>query len=252
VGIEYDGTRFNGWQVQDHAPSIQSALNGALSIVANETVNCVGAGRTDAGVHAAGQVAHFDSAVDRPIRSWLLGINSNLPAAINALWVRPVAADFHARYSARSRVYKYLILNRPVRSALMRERAWWVRRPLNIERMQAAARHLRGEHDFSAFRAAGCQARSADRHVQGLECVQEDERIVVECAANAFLHHMVRNIVGSLVRVGCGDEEPEWVASLLESRDRRLAGVTAPARGLCLVCVHYPERFDLPVADYWW
>ena len=247
IGIEYDGTAYSGWQDQPHAPSVQRCLNEAISLVAAGETACVGAGRTDAGVHATGQAAHFDTAVRRSNRSWLLGINANLPADICVLWAQPVAEAFHARFAATSRSYRYRILNRQVRSALERNRVWWVRQPLDIAAMQAAAQCLVGRHDFSAFRAAACQSHSPIREMTQLDISRDADAVVVECTANAFLHHMVRNIVGSLVKVGLGEAEPEWVAGLLESRDRKLSGMTAPAAGLTLTSVGYPpELLRLP------
>lgn len=245
IGIEYDGTAYNGWQIQPHAPSIQQSLNTAISVVAAEAVECVGAGRTDTGVHATGQVAHFDTTAVRSIRSWLLGVNSNLPSDINVNWVSEVDSDFHARFSARSRSYRYVILNRPVRSALLRHRAWWVLKPLDEVRMQRAADTLLGEHDFSSFRAAACQASSPVRTISELTVRRDGEFIYVDCSANAFLHHMVRNLVGSLARVGSGDETVEWLSAVLAARDRRISGITAPAAGLTLTAVGYPD-FALP------
>lgn len=246
LGLEYDGSRYHGWQRQKQARSIQATLNQALSAVADQPLESVAAGRTDAGVHASGQVVHFDSPVARAPRAWLLGANSNLPADMNVLWVLPVPAAFHARYSARARTYRYVILNRPVRSALARRRAWWVRGALDRVRMAAAARHLVGRHDFSAFRASACQSKSPVRDVRRLQVKQIGDRILIECEANAFLHHMVRNIAGSLVQVGLGEQQPRWLAELLLSRDRRLAGVTAPPWGLFLTHVSYPAEFALP------
>lgn len=247
-GLEYDGTHYNGWQIQSHAPSIQFSLNQAVSRVADEAVGCIGAGRTDSGVHATGQVAHFDTHAERTPRSWLLGINSNLAEDVNVLWVRPVIDAFHARFSAVGRTYRYVILNRPVRSALERHRVWWVRQRLDLDAMKAAARCLTGVHDFSSFRASACQSKSPVREIRRLEIRRAADRITIECEANAFLHHMVRNIVGSLVRVGRGEADAEWVASLLAERDRRLADITAPAAGLCLTHVDYPVEFNLPSA----
>ena len=247
AGIEYDGTAFNGWQVQPHAPSIQEALSKAISIVADEPVECVGAGRTDTGVHATGQVAHFDTRARRAEHSWLLGINSNLPTDINVNWVAKVPAEFHARFSARSRSYRYLILNSPVRSALYRQRAWWVLKPLDAELMQTAADALLGEHDFSSFRAAACQASSPVRTITEIAVERQGEIIVITCSANAFLHHMVRNLAGSLMRIGRGDEPPEWLAEILAAKDRKRSGITAPAMGLTLTDVGYPD-FPLPDA----
>lgn len=239
-GIEYDGTAYSGWQFQSHAPSIQEQLNKALSVVADAPVECIGAGRTDAGVHASGQVAHFEPPVERKLRSWLLGVNTNLPEDISVLWVRQVPADFHARYSAVSRSYRYTILNRPVRSALERDRVWWIYHPLDADRMHEAAQALLGEHDFSAFRAAACQSRTPIREMTRIRVSRDRDHIYVDCTANAFLHHMVRNIVGSLARVGLGEESVGWLAEVLEARDRKLSGITAPAVGLVLEQVEYP------------
>jgi tRNA pseudouridine38-40 synthase len=246
VGLEYDGTGYNGWQIQPHAPSVQATLNDAVSRVAAEPVECVGAGRTDTGVHAEAQVVHFDSRARRSEREWVLGINSNLPEDINVLWATAVPADFHARYSALDRGYRYRILNRPVRSALERDRAWWVRQPLDQQAMQAAARTFLGEHDFSAFRAAACQSHSPVRNVTRLDVSSHGQILNIEIEANAFLHHMVRNIVGTLVQIGIGAKPVGWIAELLTARDRRLAGMTAPAAGLSLVAVRYPRAFGLP------
>jgi tRNA pseudouridine38-40 synthase len=241
AGIEYDGTAYSGWQYQSHAPSVQEKLNHALSSVAATVLECTGAGRTDAGVHATGQVIHFDPTVDRSMRSWLLGVNSNLPDDINMLWVRPVPDDFHARYSATARSYRYVILNRTVRSALERHRVWWKYHPLDSDRMHEAAQQLLGEHDFSAFRAAACQSRTPVRELMHISVSREDDHIYIDCTANAFLHHMVRNIVGSLARIGQGEENIGWLGDVLEQKDRTLSGITAPASGLTLTRVQYPD-----------
>ena len=245
IGIEYDGTAYNGWQIQPHAPSIQEALNKAVSVVADETVEVVGAGRTDTGVHATAQVAHFDTSAIRSEHSWLLGINSNLPSDVSVHWVRPVSADFHARFAARSRSYRYLILNAPVRSALYRHRAWWVIKALDAGRMHGAAQALLGEHDFSSFRAAACQADSPVRTMTEITVQRRDDFIAISCSANAFLHHMVRNLAGSLMRIGSGEAEPGWLAEALNAKDRTVSGMTAPAGGLTLTDVSYPD-FKLP------
>lgn len=249
LGIEYDGTAYNGWQKQQSGTGVQEVLERALATVADEPVEAVCAGRTDAGVHASAQVAHFDSDAQRSGRNWLLGVNSNLPPDVNALWAASVGDDFHARYSATARTYRYLILNRPCRSALWRDRAWWVHGPLDEARMREAAAHLPGEHDFSAFRAAGCQARTPVRHLRSITIERyAGEWLAVEVTANAFLQHMVRNLVGALVAVGRGDEAPAWVRDVLESRDRTRGGVAAPPHGLTLVRVDYPDAFGLPGA----
>ncbi|HLU06401.1 MAG TPA: tRNA pseudouridine(38-40) synthase TruA [Woeseiaceae bacterium] len=246
LGVEYDGTAYNGWQRQRHGKGVQSFLEDALARVADAPVEAVCAGRTDTGVHAEAQVVHFDSAAERTPRSWVLGVNSNLPRDVNALWAQPVADDFHARYSALSRTYRYLILNRPVRSALNRDRAWWLHRSLDEQRMQEAASCLHGEHDFSAFRAAGCQALTPHRNIFAITIVRHDEWLVLTIRANAFLQHMVRNIVGVLVAIGAGEEAPQWAQQVLESRDRTRGGITAPAHGLTLVEVEYPETSGIP------
>jgi tRNA pseudouridine38-40 synthase len=246
LGIEYDGTAYNGWQRQRNGTGVQSVLEQALARVADGPVEVVCAGRTDAGVHAEAQVVHFESTATRTRRSWVLGVNSNLPPDVNALWAVFVAADFHARYSATSRSYRYLILNRPARSALHRDRAWWIHRPLDELRMRAAAVHLVGEHDFSAFRAAGCQALTPHREIFEITIERHGVWLVVTVRANAFLQHMVRNIVGVLVSIGAGDEEPAWAGQVLESRDRTRGGVAAPAHGLTLIGVDYPASVGIP------
>jgi len=246
LGLEYDGSAYNGWQVQPHAPSIQGALAAAAAVVANEPVTIFGAGRTDTGVHATMQVAHFDTHAERDTESWRRGINSNLPDDINVHWVRPVPDTFSARFSALSRAYRYLIVNRPTGVALDRHRVWWVRTPLNVARMQEAAAHLLGEHDFDAFRAASCQAPSSVRTLSEISLTHFGTCIALDVRGNAFLHHMIRNIMGTLVKVGKGEADPYWVAELLERRDRRLSGMTAPPQGLYFVDVVYPQDYGLP------
>ena len=237
LGIEYDGTAYNGWQRQKTGIGVQQCVEDAIAEVANETVEVVCAGRTDTGVHASGQVAHFDTTSERSDRGWLLGINSNLPDDISVSWVRPVSDDFHARFSATARSYRYRILNRLVRSALFRHRAWWVHQALD-----AAAQLLVGEHDFSAFRAAGCQASTARREITQIEVHRDEDWITLEITANAFLQHMVRNITGTLVAIGTGEERVEWAGEVLASRDRKCGGVAAPPHGLTLVHVSYPAE----------
>jgi tRNA pseudouridine38-40 synthase len=245
MGVEYDGTHYHGWQYQPHAPSVQERLNAAISAVADETINCIGSGRTDTGVHARGQVVHFDAQAERSSRAWLLGINSNLPDDINILWIKEIDDKFHARYSALKRSYRYSILNRPVRSALARDRAWWVRRPLDVTAMADAARCLLGSHDFTSFRAASCQSHTPVRNMLHIDVTRRRDWIFVDFQANAFLHHMVRNILGSLVEIGLGDRPVDWIQELLEARDRKLAGITAPAAGLVLTRIKYPQHFGL-------
>lgn len=246
LGIEYDGSGFNGWQSQRDDPSVQVCLQRALAIVADHevTLNC--AGRTDTGVHAICQVAHFDSGSKRSERQWILGINSNLPDTVSVRWVKPVAEDFHARFSAHKRSYRYVILNRWVRPAIRAHHVSWCRKPLDENRMNEAVACLAGEHDFSAFRSAGCSALHAVREVSEALVRREGEEVIFEISANGFLYHMVRNIVGSLLEVGTGEKPLEWLSELLDGRDRRQAGMKAPAQGLYFMCAHYPESFGIP------
>jgi tRNA pseudouridine38-40 synthase len=248
VGIEYDGTAYAGWQAQRGAPSIQELTEQAFSSVANEAVSLVCAGRTDAGVHAREQVAHFDSDAVRALRGWVLGANSNLPRDISVAWVTPVPAHFHARYSAESRTYRYFIYNRSVRSSLVERRAAHIHRPLEHARMHEAASAFIGEHDFSAFRSSECQAKSTVRRLTRLVVEREADWVAVEITANAFLHHMVRNLVGVLIEIGRGEQPVSWARDVLESRDRTQGGVTAPAEGLYMWSVEYPAAFGLPAA----
>ncbi len=241
--LEYDGTRYHGWQGQQGVATVQAEVERALSRVADAPVEVVCAGRTDAGVHATGQVVHFETGAERAPRSWVLGANSNLPADVSVVGCQPVEADFHARFSAVRRAYRYVILNRWVRSAVHGPRVTWWHRPLDVERMRAASTVLLGTHDFTSFRASECQAKSPVRTLERLEISRSGDFIHVDVQANAFLHHMVRNLVGSLLLVGQGDRDGDWLAAALEARDRRRAGMTAPARGLYLVGVGYPERF---------
>jgi tRNA pseudouridine38-40 synthase len=246
VGLEYDGKHFSGWQSQPNLPTVQASLEAALSRVAAQTIQVVGAGRTDAGVHAREQVAHFDMAAVRTERALVLGANTGLPPSIALRWVRGVADHFHARYSALSRTYRYVILNRTSRSALTSGRAAFVHRSLELEPMQQAADHLLGTHDFSAFRAAECQANSPVRELTRLQLSRVGEFIILEVCANAFLHHMVRNIAGLLIHVGQGDAAASLAGEILAGRDRKLAPATAPAQGLYLWRVNYPAGFGLP------
>lgn len=246
LGLEYDGTEFSGWQRQAHAPSVQAALERALTRVADEPIEVVCAGRTDAGVHATGQVVHFDTAARRPDRAWVRGVNTHLPAAVGVRWVRPVAADLHARFSAVARCYRYLILSDPIRPVLRRDHVAWTWEALAPDPMQEAARHLLGEHDFSSFRARACQAKHPVRTIHRLEVTALDAGICIDIEANAFLHHMVRNIGGALIAVGAGRKPPAWVADVLAARDRTASGITGPAGGLYLIGVTYPEWAGLP------
>jgi len=249
LGVQYDGSGFRGWQAQQPGTrTVQTVLEQALAKVANHPVRLVCAGRTDAGVHGVGQVAHFDTTAVRSARAWVLGGNAHLPLDISLNWAQEAPKDFHARFSALARRYRYVILNRPQRSALWRERATWHYRLLDAERMQKAGQALVGEHDFSSFRAAECQARHPIRDIHELTIRRHGDSVVLDVEANAFLHHMVRNIAGVLMAIGAGDRPVEWVREVLEQRDRTQAGVTAPAAGLYLLAVRYPERFRLPAA----
>lgn len=246
IGIEYDGGNYVGWQRQRSGIGVQDRLEKAIAVVANEPVELVCAGRTDAGVHATGQVAHFNTGAARPERGWILGINSNLPDDINVTFAKEVDDEFHARFSALSRTYHYLILNRLVRSSLHRNRAWWVYEALDDALMSEAATYLLGEHDFSTFRAAGCQAATPVRTIEALEITRFDDWILIAVTANAFLQHMVRNLAGTLVAIGRGDEQPGWAGEVLEGKDRKAAGIAAPPHGLFLVGVSYPAAFQMP------
>lgn len=245
LGLEYNGTDFAGWQVQPDVPTVQGVLEAALSRVADSPVRVQCAGRTDAGVHATAQVVHFDSDAPRREWSWVLGANANLPRTVSVNWARVVADDFHARFSARSRSYRYLLLNRPTRPGVDWDRVAWMHRPLDAGRMHDAAQTLLGEHDFSAFRAQGCQAKTPVRDLQRLDVVRDGDLIRFEVRANAFLHHMVRNLVGALTMVGAGERDVGWPRAVLDGRDRTVAAATAPASGLYLVGVGYEPRFGL-------
>jgi len=244
-GVEYNGAGFYGWQRQPHARSVQADIEAALSRVANQPVQVVCAGRTDSGVHATWQIIHFDSPVERSERSWMLGANANLPDDARLLWARAVDDDFHARFSAQERSYRYVILNREVRSALLHRQVTWHYQPLEVSRMREGARHLLGEHDFSSFRALACQAHSPVRTIHRLEVTRSGDYLYLDVVANAFLHHMVRNIAGVLMAVGHGNQEPGWVQKILDQRDRTQGGVTAPAEGLYLIGVRYPEHYGI-------
>lgn len=245
LGIEYNGANFAGWQCQRDVRSVQACLEEAVARVANEPNHVVCAGRTDAGVHALEQVVHLDTRARREIRSWVMGINANLPEDIRVLWAREVDPSFHARYSAIARYYRYVILNRAMRSALQPRQMTWNFYPLDEKRMQAGADYLLGEHDFSSFRAQGCQSKSPWRIMHFVDVTRHGDQVIVDVCANAFLHHMVRNIAGVLMEIGCGKREPSWVQSLLNARDRKNGGVTAPPDGLYLGGIYYPPEFGL-------
>ncbi len=244
--IEYDGTAYFGWQRLSHGPSVQGEVEKSLSKVANHDVELTCAGRTDSGVHGIGQVVHFESDAIRDQKAWQMGCNTNLPDDIAVTWAQPVADEFHARFSAVSRSYRYVFLNCLVRSALNRHRAWWVYQPLDAERMHTAAQALVGKHDFSAFRAAACQASTATREILCVSVARDGDKIYLDITANAFLQHMVRNIAGTLAAIGVGNESIASMSEVLESRDRKRGGVAAPPHGLTLVKVRYPSDFPLP------
>lgn len=246
MGIEYDGSDFAGWQVQAEERTVQGCLESAVARVADHPVRVQCAGRTDTGVHALGQVIHFDSDAPRSPRAWLLGTNSNLPPDVAVRWAQPVSEEFHARFTARRRAYRYVIFNATARSALYRRRACWDHRPLDRDRMAAGAGYLVGEHDFSSYRALGCQAKSPVRTVNRLDVGRQGDYLFIDIEANAFLHHMVRNIAGVLMTIGAGDKPPAWAAEILAYRDRTLGGVTAPPQGLFLMSVTYPDHFLIP------
>lgn len=246
LGIEYDGTNFSGWQIQEHSYTVQGCLEQALSKVADCPVRVICAGRTDAGVHAMGQVVHFDTDAKRDMYAWIAGTNANLPKEIVVLWAQVVSDEFHARYSALNRCYRYVIFNRNVRPSFLASRVAWEYRPLEESRMSDAARHLTGEHDFTSYRDSECQAKNPVRHVMKLEVTRQRQFIFIEIIANAFLHHMVRNIAGVLMEIGAGKKEPLWSKQVLEARDRTFGGVNAPPGGLYLISVAYPAHFDIP------
>jgi tRNA pseudouridine38-40 synthase len=246
IGLEYDGSEFLGWQVQRQEPTVQGCVEQALARVADHEVRVTCCGRTDTGVHALGQVAHFDSDAERSERQWMLGANSNLPSGVCVLWIRAVDSTFHARFSAFARSYRYLILNRWVRPALEARRMSWCREPLDADKMHAAAAALRGEHDFTSFRAGDCQARHAVREIQEIAVTRSGDVVRLDVTANGFLYHMVRNIAGTLMKVGLGERETGWVREVLEARDRSVAAPTASPEGLYFVRPRYPAEYQLP------
>lgn len=254
LGLEYDGAAFNGWQTQPDGRSVQDALERALGELAGEPVATICAGRTDAGVHAIDQIVHFDTAVDRPLQAWVRGTNRFLPAAAAVRWARAMPEDFHARFSAVQRTYVYWLLNDPVRSPLSHRRAGWVFRPLDESAMHEAAQRLVGTHDFTSFRASECQAKSPLRTLARLDVERQGRWIRVTAAANAFLQHMVRNIVGALIEVGTARQPIAWMSMVLAARDRALAAPTVSPDGLYLARVEYDGRFQVPAparAPHW-
>lgn len=247
LGIEYDGSCFCGWQMQKQGlRTVQGELEKALSKVADEAVQVVCAGRTDTGVHATGQVVSFDTRAVRNQRAWVLGVNSYLPDDVASLWSCVVGDDFSARFSATARQYRYVILNRQGRSAAFHSKVTWRHGAINESLMHEAAQVLVGEHDFSAFRSSSCQADHAVRTIHYINITRKGEFIYIDIKANAFLHHMVRNIAGSLLMIGQGEQAVDWMQAILDTQDRTQAGPTAPAQGLYMVKVTYPDSSGIP------
>jgi tRNA pseudouridine38-40 synthase len=246
LGVEYSGAGFHGWQSQTNVMSIQATVEKALSKVADQPIRIVCAGRTDRGVHATNQVIHFDTPVERDQIAWVFGTNTYLPHTIRIQWAQKVPDEFHARFSALSRRYQYFIYNNPVRSALFYPLITWVHHPLDEAKMHQAAQYLIGEQDFTSFRSADCQARTATRHVFAISVKRIGNLIVLDIVANSFLHHMVRNIAGVLIAIGSGHHDPSWCSDVLAAKNRRTAGKTASPQGLYLIGVRYPDLFTLP------
>jgi len=246
IGIAYDGSGFDGWQSQPSGRTVQDHVERALSGIAAHPVRTIAAGRTDAGVHALGQVAHFETSAERPTQAWVRGANSALPEAVAVQWAQPVPDAFHARYAATARTYRYILYCHPVRPAVLARRVGWFHLPLALDPMRAAGRLLLGEHDFSAFRSSECQARSPVRNLRKLAIAQRGPYFVFELTADAFLHHMVRNVVGGLVHVGKGERPPEWLGEVLAARERARAAPTFPPDGLYLAEVRYGPEWSLP------
>lgn len=246
LGVEYLGSQYSGWQSQTDLITIQSTIESALSQVANQPIKIICAGRTDKGVHATGQVVHFTTDAERDLIAWVMGTNANLPHDIRIQWAHDVNEEFHARFSALTRRYHYYIYNQPIRSAIWHQRATWHYQPLDAQLMHQGAQYLLGEHDFSAYRGINCQAKSPIRTISEITVKLFNSFILLDVQANAFLHHMVRNIVGVLLPIGEGKQPPEWALEVLNSRQRQFAGTTAKPDGLYLVNVNYPEIFKLP------
>ena len=247
LGVAYQGTAYHGWQSQDNLPNVQCTLQSALSKLANSPITVICAGRTDAGVHASEQVVHFDTEVVRDLRSWLMGTNAYLPPDISVQWVQPVAPNFHARLKAMSRTYRYIIYNSALRPGLLSKAVSWYYYPLNCELMEQAAQYWVGEHDFSSFRSSSCQSKTPWRLIRSIRVYRQQSLVILEITGNAFLHHMVRNMVGVLFLIGRGIKEPGWALEVLEARNRQIATVMAPADGLYLAKVIYPPQFQLPI-----
>ncbi|MCO4322036.1 tRNA pseudouridine(38-40) synthase TruA [Aliidiomarina quisquiliarum] len=246
LGIEYNGQQYFGWQKQHHVISVQACVERALEQISLHPVAVVCAGRTDAGVHATQQVVHFDTSVDRPDGAWTMGVNSHLPDDIAIRWVKRVGDDFSARFTAESRRYRYVIYNAPFRAAILNGGVTHIHQPLNAERMHAAGQVLLGENDFSSFRAAQCQSHSPFRKVHFITVKRFGAYVVIDIQANAFVHHMVRNIAGALIVVGSGEQPKQWLEEVLAAKDRRVCSATAKPNGLYLVHVQYPPELEMP------
>lgn len=249
LGVEYDGSHFCGWQLQDGVRTVQGELEAALQKIANTSIRIITAGRTDTGVHASGQVIHFDTETIRPEKAWSQGTTRYLPDDVAVLWARHVSDEFHARFAAVERRYRYIILNRKVRPTYLNNRVSWDYRLLDVERMQAAAQTLLGRHDFNAYRAVACQAKSPERDLRELSIRRQGDFVIVDARADGFLHHMVRNLVGVLSAIGAGEQDTDWAREVLESKDRTCGGVTATPHGLYLKSIVYPERYGIPVIE---
>jgi len=246
LGVEYDGRPFSGWQSQADGQTVQDTLQHALSKISGDPISVIAAGRTDTGVHALEQVVHFDTQAQRPLTAWVRGANALLPASIAVLWAHPVPDEFHARFSAQERSYRYVMINRATRLAIHAGKAGWYHSPLDVAAMQAAAQFLIGKHDFSAFRAAQCQAKSPVKHLRQLDIRREGEMLIFDVSADAFLHHMVRNMVGCLVYVGKGKHRPDWLQEILSGRERTIAAPTFAPDGLYLRRISYDAKWRLP------
>lgn len=246
LGVEYDGTAYHGWQKQNGLITLQNQIERGLSAIADHSVEVTCAGRTDAGVHALGQVLHFDTTVTREDHAWVLGTNTYLPIDIRVIWARPVDDLFHARYTAVARRYQYVIYNDPIQPAIFRHQLSWYRGTLNEDRMMKGAQYLIGEHDFSSYRGIDCQSKNPFRHVHSIKVIRKGNLVLIDIKANAFLHHMVRNIAGVLMEIGNGKREPVWAQEVLMARDRTVGGITALPNGLYLMQVFYPDKYPLP------
>lgn len=250
LGIEYDGTFYHGWQRQKNVPSIQEEIEKALSIIANHNIEVISAGRTDAGVHSTGQVIHFNTTAIRKITSWTIGVNSYLSKYISILWAKEISEKFHARYSAITRSYRYIIYNHNFRTPIFHNRVNHVYKKLDVNKMNFEAQFLLGEHDFTSFRGSNCQSSSPWKKIINLDVQRVDNWVIIDITANSFLYHMVRNIVGSLIEIGTLQKKDFWIKKLLKEKNRCHAGTMAPAKGLYLVYVEYPSHFNLPIKKY--